>query len=939
MKRKLLSKQLKRAAIAVPAAAMMLGAAQAGTTIGLNFQAWYYDSGATPQTIGFGSGYQTTGVPVTTKAFGVEVANWYNSDPLDCNAAFVATVPFGGSLTATVRAANMWQSGFTAPGLWGTTAGNWSAAVWPPGAEVLAAIQPGDYQVTWGMVDNTGWNMDITGLSAKFPNGYVLTLIGAGKTTANSRVAITNLANSAGLADVSFTVLPDAMGLGSTPVLTADSINLFNDSRPNNRNVALGGVIITDQPVVTRKPLNTSVNQGAALNLSAGAVGIAPLSYQWRLNGVAIPNATDSTYTVPSATLANGGSYDLVVTNLYGAGTSVAATVTVVAVPSIVKDLGGVTGTVYSGGKFSLWSVVAAGGEPLHYTWLKNGSTKVGADSPTLTLDPVAVADSGSYAVLVTNIYGTAKSATNQLVVVAAPNTYATAVAQDSPSAYWPLNETSGTDALDYSGAARIGTNGGGITLGATGPRPPTYAGFQASKTAYQFDGGSSFIEFGTGPSLSGTGDFTVEAWISTTAAAAGTIIQQRDPLGYNGEYMFGVNADGTLFFTVYGGGQQFSFSSTKKVNDGNWHHVAAVRTATSGTIYIDGSAAATVTSTYLAPLDGTIKTYIGADKRDGVSYFNGSISDVAIYTKALASSRIAYHAYVGSLGNAPITLSVVPGGFIDDTKPVGVRYPGNNNSVLWTASATDAAPTPVTRTGVAVFNGGSQIATPAADAFNTTSGTIAFWMRADAPIPGPGNEGAMLFDRRTTNGVCIILKDSGAIFWQGSGGRRNSFETGYLPDNNWHHVAITYGQNVDDLLLCYIDGALSSTTTVTNGWTWPPTQQIEIGKSHDGYWKKFNGQMDDFRMYKRVLTETEITQVFTTGALVDTTALVLRYDFTTSGVGSSLTWQSGPLLSSPTLGPSAVWTPVPNAAPPYPFLPPPPSNPAGPSLFYRVAF
>ena len=76
MKRKLLTPFFKKSLLAVPAAALMLGAAQAGTTVGLNFQSWYYDSGTTPQTVGFGVGYQTTGFPVTAKAFGVATANW-----------------------------------------------------------------------------------------------------------------------------------------------------------------------------------------------------------------------------------------------------------------------------------------------------------------------------------------------------------------------------------------------------------------------------------------------------------------------------------------------------------------------------------------------------------------------------------------------------------------------------------------------------------------------------------------------------------------------------------------------------------------------------------------------------------------------------------------------------------------------------------------------
>src|SRR5690242_20929109 len=97
MKRKLLSPRLKQTMLAVPAAAMMLGAAQAGTTVGLNFQSWYYDSSSNPQTVGYGSGYQTTGFPVTAKAFGIETANWFNTDPLTASAAIDSSATLFGS--------------------------------------------------------------------------------------------------------------------------------------------------------------------------------------------------------------------------------------------------------------------------------------------------------------------------------------------------------------------------------------------------------------------------------------------------------------------------------------------------------------------------------------------------------------------------------------------------------------------------------------------------------------------------------------------------------------------------------------------------------------------------------------------------------------------------------------------------------------------------
>jgi hypothetical protein len=579
----------------------------------------------------------------------------------------------------------------------------------------------------------------------------------------------------------------------------------------------------------------------------------------------------------------------------------------------------------------------------LHYNWFK-GSSPAGSDSPTLTLTNASVADSGDYHVTVINSLGSAKSATNHLTVVASPDLYTTDVAQDAPGAYWPLGEASGAIAIDYSGATHNGTNNGGITLGATGPRPPAYPGFSAGKLAYQFDGSSSYIDCGTGPSLSGTTDFTLEAWVNTTATAIGQIIQQRTMFaggaGYNGEYYLAVNANGTVSFFLYGGSAtQFSFSSPNSVNDGNWHHIAAVRrNGTNGVIYIDGNAAASQNAANIAPLDDTFPTYIGADLRDKLSYFNGSISDVAIYPYALSASRIGLHAYNGRLGNSPIVLSLIPGGYILDSKPVGAPQPGANYGTKWLASVTDSAPTPVTRSGVAHFSSGAQVAIPTNSDFDSPVGTICFWMLTDVPAAG---NGSMLFDRRTSAGLVLFLDGlpSGGVDVQYTGNA--SFQAGgYVVDNNWHHVALTYDQSASGAVSVYLDGVLLVSQANTAAWSWPTNQEIELGRSHDPYWQTYNGNMDDFRIYSRVLTANEIATIAapaTSDTLVDNTALKVRYNFDTTGGGKSLTWPAGSLLSSPTLGPTAVWTPVAGAVSPYPFLPPPPVSPAGTALFYRV--
>ena len=150
----------------------MLGAAQAGTTIGLNFQSWYYDSGTTPQTIGFGQGYLTTGFPVTARAFGVEVANWVNTDPLPCSSPVDTVIPLG-SISAHLTTVNMW----------GSDIGNLvdPANEWTPG--YVSSVAPGNDEVTWSFEDNTGWTNTLSGLSGTFPNGYVIQLIGVTKCT------------------------------------------------------------------------------------------------------------------------------------------------------------------------------------------------------------------------------------------------------------------------------------------------------------------------------------------------------------------------------------------------------------------------------------------------------------------------------------------------------------------------------------------------------------------------------------------------------------------------------------------------------------------------------------------------------------------------------------------------------------------------------------
>jgi hypothetical protein len=259
---------------------------------------------------------------------------------------------------------------------------------------------------------------------------------------------------------------------------------------------------------------------------------------------------------------------------------------------------------------------------------------------------------------------------------------------------WWPLDEAAYSHAV-YDYANSFSGSVFGVTLGQPGE----------VGTAATFDGVRDYISLGVGPAITGTGPFTVDAWIKTSDTR-GVIIQQRQSTGYDGEYVLSVGgpADGPfatspgfVCWTTYGDGLLgFNFCSNRYISDGRWHHVAAAReTNGTGKIYIDGALA----GSQAAPLRTLqpFNVFLGADKRDCAAddpascitfnasqlYLKGSLDEVQIVNRALTAQEVSNIYNAGAAGFTNVVM-------VGSSKIVGSKSHGNLSVTLCSSISFD---------------------------------------------------------------------------------------------------------------------------------------------------------------------------------------------------------------------------------------------------------
>ncbi len=177
------------------------------------------------------------------------------------------------------------------------------------------------------------------------------------------------------------------------------------------------------------------------------------------------------------------------------------------------------------------------------------------------------------------------------------------------------------------------------------------------------------------------------------------------------------------------------------------------------------------------------------------------------------------------------------------------------------------------------VFDGASDYvsdATPAGLPLGATSRTFCMWIKTNAVTNNPANLGA--FAGTGNQRWLMRIKDGKLHLLLGTPTKTGTNAT--LNDGRWHHVAITLDSNDGNNIThtkFYVDGQLDSASAETAGVVDTVLNRCFLGSGNGGS-SGYNGQIDDFRIYTRNLTATEILEIYELGTLDAMTAFDAAY-------------------------------------------------------------
>jgi hypothetical protein len=463
--------------------------------------------------------------------------------------------------------------------------------------------------------------------------------------------------------------------------------------------------------------------------------------------------------------------------------------------------------------------------------------------------------------------------------------------------ALWHFDEVLGSpSALDSSSSGiSSGVVSGGVIFGSSGK--------QASAANFN---GSGQIAIADNASVGVNGNMTLSAWVQTTGSFMVAWKNQHYGLYVtNGQVTFASSNNWNFGATGYYG---------SGLSDGNWHHVVVVVTSGIGyQFYADGVNVGSF-STAAALADNGSTLYLGS--QGGGGYTSGNLDELAVWNVALSASDVQT-IYTHQIQTNGLTHTGIFTSRVMDAKqslpwtslswlptlPFGKALPDNavsesisnysslaNSSLmsgivgLWHLdetsgtmvadssgsgkSGTLAGGVTLGATGkianAANFNGtNGYVALPVLTT-QATSTSMSAWFKSNnfrqprqmifynGSDAGGNGYGLALNNENDSSGLVRVLY--GGVVWFNN--------KKYVTDSNWHHVLLVIAADAHPIL--YLDGALVFTGSSYQINT--PTVEADIGRDNFGNSSYFYGSLDEVAMWTRMLSATEVQQLYQRG-------------------------------------------------------------------------
>jgi alpha-galactosidase len=269
---------------------------------------------------------------------------------------------------------------------------------------------------------------------------------------------------------------------------------------------------------------------------------------------------------------------------------------------------------------------------------------------------------------------------------------YSTAILAGQPVAYWRLNETNGATARDEM-SGHNGSYAANVGLGATGPRPADFLGFDLTNTAAAFTNNvtNSWVIILSGLNLN-TNTATIATWIypiGSQADSAGLFFCRSGTTvaGLNYGSVGSGNAQ-TLGYTWNNDSGTWGWNSRLMPPMNQWSFVALVVQPARATLYLintNGAQSATNVLSHPNQAFATVSV-IGTDPyARNARVFNGRMDELAVFNYALSPAQIQ-QLYANGCQLPQVQLSLQPvGDHLNLTWPQGTLLQSPALTGPWT--------------------------------------------------------------------------------------------------------------------------------------------------------------------------------------------------------------------------------------------------------------